>query len=65
MRDEDGQASVEYVLVLLAFMAALLALGAVWGLARSGWFQRAQREAASHSFSVEDPLGGVRDIVLY
>ena len=64
-REDSGQATVEYALLLVAFLAALLSLGAIWGLARSGWFQRAQRDAASHAAEADDPLGFARDVVLF
>lgn len=64
-RESLGQATVEYALLLVAFMAAILSLGAIWGLARSGALQRAQEEAASHATESADSLGAARDLVLF
>ncbi len=61
----DGQSSVEYALVLLAFLAMVLALGAVWQAARNGSLQRLEQSAASHAVEGEGVLGGMRDIVLF
>lgn len=44
-----GQSTVEYVLVLLAFLATLIALGAIWTAVRSGALQRHARESMSHN----------------
>lgn len=60
-----GQSTVEYVLVLSAFLAMLLALGAVWEAAGAGDLARLGESASSHSLSGEGMLGGMRDIVLF
>lgn len=61
-RERAGQSTVEYAVVLAAFLSAVLALGAVWAFARSGGPQRLSERAASHSL---DGVGGMRDIVLF
>lgn len=64
VRERLGQSSVEYALVLLAFLAAALALGALWRAGRDGALARLATQAASHG------LGGgiaqaLRDIALF
>ena len=61
----NGQSSVEYALVLVALLAMVLALGAVWAAARDGGLSRLGERAASHAVSGEGALGGIRDIVLF
>lgn len=46
---EEGQSSVEYALVLMAFLSLLLGLGAVWHVSREGRLVEGAREAASHA----------------
>ncbi len=63
--EASGQSTVEYALVLLAFLAMLLALAAVWHVAREGGLQRLATTAASHALGGEGTFGGMRDIVLF
>ena len=63
--ETSGQSTVEYALVLLAFLAVVLALGAVWKVAQEGGLQRLAGKAASHALGGEGTLGGMRDIVLF
>ncbi len=63
--EASGQSTVEYALVLLAFLAMLLALAAVWHVAREGGLQRLSTTAASHALGGEGTFGGMRDIVLF
>lgn len=63
--ETSGQSTVEYALVLLAFLAMVLALGAVWKVAQEGGLQRLASKAASHALGGEGTLGGMRDIVLF
>lgn len=67
VRDDGqlGQSSVEYALVLVAFLAAVLALAAVWHAARDGSLQRLQEASASHVLGGANPTGGMRDIALF
>lgn len=48
-QDVSGQSTVEYALVLLAFLAMLVGMGAVWHASREGRLADLAREAASHS----------------
>lgn len=59
--EELGQSTVEYAIVLAAFLAAVIALGAMWRVAHEGGFQRLGEKAASHVVSAD----GMRDIVLF
>ncbi|WP_293814260.1 hypothetical protein [uncultured Parolsenella sp.] len=65
VRECRGQSTVEYVLVLSAFLAMLLALGAIWKAVGAGALARLGESASSHSLSGEGALGGMRDIVLF
>ena len=62
--EERGQSTVEYALVVLAFLAALVALGLMWHAVREGAFQRLSQDAASHSLA-GGLAGLLRDIVLF
>lgn len=64
-RERRGQSTVEYALVLAAFLAAVLALGAVWRVAHEGGLQRLAEQAASHALGGSAPVGGIQDIVLF
>lgn len=59
--EELGQSTVEYAIVLAAFLAAVIALGAMWRIAHEGGIQRLGEKAASHVVSAD----GMRDIVLF
>lgn len=63
--DEVGQSSVEYALVLGAFLALVLALGLVWGVVGQGGLQRASERAASHAIEGAGAVDGIRDLVLF
>lgn len=65
MGERDGQSTVEYALVLVAFLAAMLALGAVWHSARDGGLQRLAERAASHAMASAQATAGFVDIVLF
>lgn len=63
--DEAGQSSVEYALVLGAFLALVLALGLVWSVVGQGGLQRASERAASHAIEGAGAADGIRDLVLF
>lgn len=63
--DEAGQSSVEYALVLGAFLALVLALGLVWNVVGQGGLQRASERAASHAIEGDGAVDGIRDLVLF
>lgn len=61
---ERGQATVEYALVLLAFLSVALGLGAVWRAVRDGGLLDGAVGAASHTWS-GGMLGALRDVALF
>lgn len=63
--EESGQSSVEYALVLGAFLALVLALGLVWRVVGQGGLQRASERAASHAIEGDAAVDGMRDLVLF
>lgn len=65
VQDERGQACIEYALVLIAFAAMVLAMGAVWHASRDGVLLREARDASSHLVGGAGVLGMLRDISLY
>ncbi len=64
-RSERGQATIEYALVVTAFLAMLLALGSIWEAVRSGTLQRIAEEAASHNFGGGVTIGLLQDLESY
>jgi len=64
-RDVRGQSTVEYALVVVAFLAMLASLGAVWHAGRRGALTRRAIEASSHQMGGSDALGSIRDISLF
>lgn len=49
--DESGQSTLEYALVLMAFLSTLAALGLMWHATRDGAILHLATEAASHQAS--------------
>lgn len=64
-RSERGQSSVEYVLVMIAFLSMVLALGSLWHAGRDGALLNQAVEASSHQLGGSDALGSMRDIALF
>lgn len=64
-REQRGQSSVEYALVLAAFLAAILALGGVWYVVGAGGLQHLSEESASHAIEGDAAVGGMHDIVVF
>ena len=63
-RTDSGQSTVEYALVLFAFLASILALGALWGKAHAGGLMDLALEWASHLLDAAS-LDGARVLLLY
>lgn len=63
--EQLGQSTVEYALVLVAFLAAIVALGAVWHVVGAGGLQRLSEGCASHAIEGVAAAGGMHDIVLF
>ena len=59
-----GQSTVEYLLVLMAFLAIVLALGSVWHAAQDGRLAELARDASSHVFE-EGFVGMAQDLLAY
>lgn len=62
---EGGQSTVEYLVVLVAFVSTLAALGAVWHAARDGAIAEAAVRAASHGLAGGVTVGFMQDLVAY
>ena len=62
--DERGQGTVEFALVTAAFLAAVVALGALWRSLEAGMFVDHALMSASHHIQMTMP-GSVADVFLY
>ncbi len=62
---ERGQSTVEYALIVFAFMASIVGLGAIWHGARDGVLLRLCTESLSHELSARGDVGSVQDVSLY
>lgn len=63
LHDDEGQSTVEYAIVLGAFLAIAIALGALWRAMDDGTFLEHALSAASHHLSLS--AAGVIDVFLY
>ena len=63
-RDERGQGTVEYALVVFALLAIILACGALWKTFEAGVFVEHAVASASHNLSSASP-GALVDVFLY
>lgn len=61
---ERGQSTVEYLLVLIAFLASLLAMGALWHTGRDGALLRRAVGASSHTQGA-GAVSSLQDISLF
>ncbi|MDR2586659.1 MAG: hypothetical protein LBC23_00175 [Coriobacteriales bacterium] len=59
-----GQATVEYLIVGLALLAVVLALGVLAGRVQEGLFVKHAVESASHATG-SNSLGVIGDVLLY
>lgn len=62
---ERGQSTVEYALVLFAFLAVALGLGSMWHAARDGALLRRATGSSSHALTAEGALGSTQDLLIY
>ncbi len=62
---KGGQSTVEYALVLLAFVSMLVTFGLLWHAVRDGRLLHLAGEASSHSFSGGVDAQAFQDIALY
>lgn len=59
----SGQSSVEYALLLAAFVATLVGMGTLWHLAQDGRLTELATEVASHGLG--QGYASVHDIISY
>lgn len=64
-RRDSGQSSVEYAIVLLAFLSTIVAMGVVWHEVRDGALLEVARSAASHSLADGITIGLMQDIATF
>lgn len=64
-RQQAGQSSVEYALVLFAFMASVVALCALWRAASGGGLLGLAVRHASHTFDGSLSIGLMQDVMAY
>jgi len=63
--ERDGQATVEYALVLVAFASMVAAMGVIWHFGRDGELIRLAMRWASHSLGEGLSAGVLQDVCLY
>lgn len=61
-RENMAQATLEYVLVMAAFLSVIIGLGTLWRFGALGELQALAQSAASH---LVETLSGLRDICLF
>ncbi len=64
-REESGQSTLEYALVLFGFMGMLVVLGLAWRFIQGGGAVSIARDAGSHLLSGDSIAESVQDIVLF
>lgn len=62
--DKSGQSTLEYAVVLFAFLAMVVTLTALWQAVHSGLFIESATRAASHALSPEFSKT-LKDVLLY
>lgn len=60
----SGQSTVEYLLVLAAFVSAVVALGLLWHAGRGGALVALATGSASHGVG-QGPVGLLGDVLAY
>ena len=65
MRGSSGQSTVEFAIVLFAFLCAFIALAAIWHAASEGPLQDLALGASSHSFGEGGLLGALADVLSF
>ena len=61
---DGGQSTVEYLLVLAAFLAIVLAMGSLWHASQDGRLAELARAASSHGTG-EGVVGMAQDLLAY
>jgi len=64
-KGDRGQSTVEYALVMVAFLTMALTMGAIWQAGRDGSLLALAVGAASHGAGDGGLLGAARDIALF
>ena len=64
-RCERGQGTLEYALVLFAFLAVVTTLGLAWHEVRDGVLLRLAVDSASHALTGDGLVGFSQDLLLY
>lgn len=62
LREESGQATVEYVAIGVALIAVIAACGLLWRFGSQGGFEEITKDHASHAIEAK---GGFVDVLLY
>lgn len=63
--DEGGQGTLEYALVLFAFVATIVSLGAVWHAVRDGVLLQKALDAAGHALQAGQGVASSQDLLLF
>lgn len=64
-QDKSGQATVEYAVLLVAFLMVVVGLGAIWRASSTGKLLELAQESCSHSFQASPDLNAWKDILLF
>ena len=64
-RNESGQSTVEYLVVLIGTVAVVVGLASLLAAARRGAFGRLAAEALSHATGGTDPLAAIGEVFLF
>lgn len=64
-RAQAGQSTLEYALVLMAFVATIVAMGALWHVAHDGTLLERARRYASHNLKEGISLETFQDVSSY
>lgn len=65
MRDEEGQSTVEYLVVLIATVAVVVGLGSLLAAERRGVFSGLATRALSHATGGVDTFAALAEIFLF
>lgn len=65
MKNCDGQSNVEFAIVFFAFLAAFLALAAIWHAAAEGPLLELAEGASSHSFGSDGVIDALADVLCF
>ena len=63
--DEEGQATLEFVVVMLGLLAVIVALSALVSAGERGALASLASHAASHAVGGTNPGGALLDVLMY